>query len=186
MATWGNLIDVAQDRPLPGPGYVRDLCGSDLAVDDRTGFLDMLGADGRLLILGDNAGETVFDRLLLELLPPGVEAVYAVRPEPVLNDATLDDALHAGIDLHARIIDTGLDAPTVSPGMTGRVFAEEFGRASVILSKGQGNLEGLFGTRDRRLFYSFVVKCDVIAGLSGRATGSAIFVNSMNLPGGAR
>lgn len=184
MATWGNLIDVAQNRPLPEPALIPSMLAGALAVDQRDFFIEMLGEDGTLVILGDNAGETVLDRLVLELLPSGVRTVYAVRPEPVLNDATREDAADAGIDALATIVHTGMDAPTVTPRGVGPELARALESADAVLAKGQGNLEGLYGCGDGRLFHSFVVKCGVISDLTGLEQGSAVFVNSLDLTGG--
>ncbi len=184
MATWGNLIDVAQDRPLPDPAIIPSMLSAALAVDQRDSFIGMLGTEGTLVILGDNAGETVLDRLVLELLPPGVRTYYAVRPEPVLNDATREDAEDAGIDSLATILHTGMDAPTVTLREAGPELAGALELADVVLAKGQGNLEGLCGCGDGRLFHSFVVKCGVISDLTGLAQGSAVFVNNLDVAGG--
>lgn len=183
LATWGNLIDVAQDRPLPEPGELASRVGKPPAMDERNAFITLLGEGGTLLILGDNAGETVLDRLALEFLPRGVRAFYAVRPEPVLNDATRRDAVSAGIDGFATIIGTGMDAPTVTLAGAGPELASAINRADAILAKGQGNLEGLYGCSDPRLFHSFVVKCGVISRLTGLETGSAVFANCRTLSG---
>jgi len=183
LAAWGNLIDVAQNRPLPEPGELASRVGMPPDVDEREAFAAMLGRGGTLLILGDNAGETVFDRLALEFLPAGVRAFYAVRPEPVLNDATRLDALSAGIDDFATIISTGMDAPTVTLEGAGPELASAVACADAILAKGQGNLEGLYGCTDPRLFHSLAVKCGVVSRLTGLEVGSAVFANCRTLSG---
>ena len=69
---------------------------------------------GSVLYLADNAGETVFDRLLIETLDAPV--LYAVKSGPVLNDATRDDALAAGVDRVADIVTTGSGCSGDDPG----------------------------------------------------------------------
>ncbi len=184
MSTWGNLLDVAQGAPLPGSAEILGLMEGPLALDGRRPFLDALGSSGRLLVLGDNAGETVLDRLFLEYLPRGVKVVYAVRPGPVMNDAVLSDAERAGIGCFAALIDTGLDAPTVDPSRMGPALGTAWATADAILAKGQGNLEGMAGCGDRRVFHSFVVKCRVISKLTGLPEGSAVFASRGSLIGG--
>jgi uncharacterized protein with ATP-grasp and redox domains len=182
-STWGNLLDVAQGRAVPSQADILGMVSTPLLLDDTGEFLERLPAATALLVIGDNAGETVLDRLFLELLPSSVRASYAVRPHPVLNDATLEDAEMAGIPGFAEVIPTGLDAPTVRLGLMSDDFEELFSSADLILAKGQGNLEGLLGTCDPRLFYSFVVKCPVISDLTGLPEGSGVFASSLRLPG---
>lgn len=184
MSTWGNLMDVAQGAPLPGPAEILGLIDGPLALDERRPFLEAVGTSGRLLVLGDNAGETVLDRLFLEYLPRGVKVVYAVRPGPVMNDAILSDACRAGIGGFAELIDTGLDAPTVDPCRMGQPLRDAWENADAILAKGQGNLEGLAGCSDGRVYHSFVVKCGVISRLTGLPEGSAVFSTRGSLIGG--
>lgn len=181
---WGNLLDVAQGHRLPDPDELQELFGHPLAVDDTGEFLDRLDSASLLLILGDNAGETVLDRLFLETASPGAEVVYTVRPQPVMNDATAADAEMAGLHRLAELVDTGCAAPTIMPGMVSTGLERLLDQADLVLSKGQGNLEGLLGTSDERLFYSFVVKCEVIADAAGLPLHSGVFASSTRLPQG--
>jgi hypothetical protein len=182
-STWGNLLDVAQGRPVPSSSELLGLVAEPLRIDETGEFLDRLSRASTLLVIGDNAGETVLDRLFLEQVPEELAVWYSVRPHPVLNDATAGDAVLAGIEDYAQIIQTGLDAPTVKPGLMDGDFEVVFCNADLVLAKGQGNLEGLLGTSDPRLFYSFVVKCPVISDLTGLPEGSGVFVSSTRLPG---
>jgi len=179
---WGNLLDVAQGHRLPDADELQELFDHPLALDDTGEFLDRLNSASLLLILGDNAGETVLDRLFLETASPGAEVVYTVRPEPVMNDATAADAEMAGLHRLAELVETGCAAPTIMPGMVSPRLERLLGEADLVLSKGQGNLEGLLGTSDERLFYSFVVKCEVIADATGLPLRSGVFARSTRLP----
>lgn len=114
-----------------------------------------------LLFIGDNAGETVFDRLLIERLPVGA-VTYAVKGSPVINDATREDAEQAGIDRVASIVDTGSDAPGTILDLCSPEFCEIFGSADTVIAKGQANVETLHGC-DREVFLLAQVKCPVIA-----------------------
>ncbi len=119
----------------------------------------------RLLLLTDNSGEIVVDRLLVEQLPTE-RLTIAVRGRPVLNDATLDDAATAGLNELAPVIDNGSDAPGTllddcSPG-----FRDVFNRADLIIAKGQGNYETL-SDAGADIFFLFKVKCPLVAHHSG-------------------
>jgi uncharacterized protein with ATP-grasp and redox domains len=125
---------------------------------------------GTILYLADNAGEIVFDRLLLEQLA-GARLKVAVKGGAVINDATRRDAEQAGIGEVAEIIDTGSDTPGVVLEETGDGFREEFGRAELVIAKGQGNYEAL-SEAPREVFFLLMVKCDVLASDLGEPRGT--------------
>jgi uncharacterized protein with ATP-grasp and redox domains len=182
--TWGNLLDVAQGRALPGEEELVDMLSAPLALDDTASFAREMARASSLLILGDNAGETVLDRLFLEVSGFGGAIHYAVRPGPVLNDAVEGDAVYAGLHRLSTLLDTGYDAPTVVRGRLAPAMESLLDGADLVLSKGQGNFEGLLGTGDERLYYSLVVKCPVIGEILGLPVGSGVFVSSRNVPEG--
>ena len=182
-ATWCNLIDVGQGVPLPGTEELLETFSSPLIPDERMEFInDLHGAD-TLLVLGDNAGETVMDRLFLDLTAFKGTKYYMTRELPVMNDATLDDAEMAGLHEVAMLISSGIDVPAVIPDMLRGEAATVFETADVILAKGQGNLEGLFGLNDHRVYHSFVVKCPVVSRATGIAQGSGVFCRFTNAGG---
>jgi uncharacterized protein with ATP-grasp and redox domains len=118
-----------------------------------------------ILFLADNCGEIVVDRLLIEQLPND-RLTIAVRGAPVLNDATLADAVTAGLDSLAPVIENGSDAPgTLLPDCSPH-FREMFHRADLVIAKGQGNYETLSDTR-AGIFFLFKVKCPLVAHHSG-------------------
>ncbi len=182
-ATWCNLIDSAQGNDIPDPDTLLGILGAPLSIDHRQAFLTAMGTAESLLILGDNAGETVMDRLFLELAGFGGRVYYMVRPLPVMNDATGEDARMAGLHRFAEIIHSGSDVPSVIPELLSPDSARIFHECDLILSKGQGNLEGLWGLGDERIFHAFVVKCPVVAEATALPRGSGVFVSSMKLEG---
>ena len=115
-----------------------------------------------ILYLGDNTGETVFDRLLIETMDRPV--TYAVRSGPIINDATMEDAVAAGLDqICARLIPSGCRAPGTILDLCSDEFKKLFYSAPLIISKGQGNYETLSGTA-APVFYLLKAKCGVVAG----------------------
>jgi uncharacterized protein with ATP-grasp and redox domains len=115
-----------------------------------------------ILILGDNAGEIVMDKLFLSIVKhPNI--TYAVRGDYILNDATLEDAEKIGIQNYARLISNGDNAPSTILERTSKEFQQAYQEADLILSKGQGNFEGLMYTKDERIFFLLMAKCAVIA-----------------------
>jgi len=125
-----------------------------------------------ILVLGDNAGEIVFDRLLVGQMG-NAKVAYAVKGVPVINDATREDARVSGMDRLAEIVDTGNDAPGTLLGQCSDPFMEWFNSADLVIAKGQANYETLSRT-PRPLFFLTQVKCPVIGRDLGEPVGSWI------------
>jgi len=106
--------------------------------------------------------------------------VFAVRGYPVLNDATLADAQEIEMDKIADIISNGFDAPSTILSQCSSEFLDVYNSADLIISKGQGNLEGLIGERDPRLFFLLMVKCNVIGERLNVKKGSIVVFNQKN------
>jgi uncharacterized protein with ATP-grasp and redox domains len=163
----GNIIDLG-----PAPQYelwavVERVRAQAFAVDARDALraaLDALPKGERVLLLGDNAGETVFDRVLVEVLWEryGLPTTYVVKGGPSLNDATLEDARDAGLHQVCTVIDNGADGPGTILARCEPRFQRVFDAAPLILAKGQANYECLSDQR-RGVFFLLQAKCPVIA-----------------------
>jgi uncharacterized protein with ATP-grasp and redox domains len=125
-----------------------------------------------ILYVGDNAGEIVFDRLLLQRIGPG-KVTFAVRGAPIINDATLEDARAAGLTDLVRVIDTGWDGPGAPPHRCGEAFVEALETASLVIAKGQGNYETMSGI-ERPVLFLLRAKCPVVAEDIGVPLGSMV------------
>lgn len=174
-ATWCNLLDVGQGKPMPEITELLELFEKPLAWDERAEFIRRLKEAEVLLVLGDNAGETVMDRLFLELSGFTGKRYYMTREKPVMNDALTEDAGKAGLHLEAELISSGIDVPAVIPELLSGRARSVFESADLILAKGQGNLEGLFGLCDNRIYHSFVVKCPVVSRATETEMGQGVF-----------
>ncbi len=133
-----------------------------------------------VLILADNAGETVFDSLLIEQLPEQLDVTYAVKGSAVINDAVEADAIDAGIDKIATIIDNGTDALGTVLDQCSPSFIECFNSADIVIAKGQANFETL-NTADREIYFLTQIKCPVIANYYGYQTGDWIVSTTSEL-----
>lgn len=122
-----------------------------------------------ILVLGDNAGEAVFDRLLIEQLGGG-DVFYAVKGAPVINDVTLEDARASGLGEVAELVENGSDAPGTILADCNSGFRGLFHEAGLVMAKGQANYETLSAC-NRRLFFLTQVKCPVIGRDMGREVG---------------
>jgi hypothetical protein len=182
LAIAGNVIDLGVDGDVTEAGVreaVRRALNEPVA-GDLEGFRRSVAEARSILYLADNAGEIVFDRLLVERLPAG-RVTVAVRGAPVINDATRDDAKAAGLERFAEIIDNGSDAPATVLGDCGPGFLRRYAEADLVLAKGQGNFESL-GEERREIFFLFKVKCPVIARHAGYPVGTHVLMRGRKGP----
>ncbi len=158
----GNIIDFAVNDTFNLHATLGRVLESRFAIDDSELLKKALGSARSVLYLGDNAGEIVFDKLFIKTIGhPGI--VYAVRGAPVINDATPEDAEYVGMSEVARVVSNGFDAPSTVVSESSDEFRKLFSEADLIISKGQGNLEGLMHLKDKRIFFLLMVKCNVMA-----------------------
>lgn len=157
----GNVIDFGSHHRLDIMETIDRVLKAELAVDDSDKLKKEIASADSLLYLGDNAGEIVLDRLFLETINHA-NVYFSVRGAPVINDATEEDADMVGIDKFAKIITTGDDAPGVLLDTCSSEFKRIFNKADVIISKGQGNFEGLSDV-SREIFFMLTVKCRFVA-----------------------
>jgi hypothetical protein len=177
MAIAGNIIDFGANAKFDMIKDLNKLLTQKLAIDFYEEFCETMRKSRRVLYLADNAGETVFDRLLIEEL--GKPVIYAVRQHPVINDAVRKDALDAGIGEVAEIVSSGTDAPGTILNLCSREFIALFDSADFIISKGQGNYEGLSEAKGR-VFFLLQAKCPVIARDIGVEQGSILLMRTKN------
>ena len=175
IAIAGNVIDFGAQLKFELDKDVKDAIEKEMSANDYDVFRQKLKEHKEILYLGDNAGETVFDRVLIEELAVnhGKKIIYAVKEKPVINDAVYEDAVFAGIDKYAKVISSGSDAPGTVRERCSRDFLQVFDRAGFIISKGQGNYEALSGGK-LPVFYLFKVKCTVLSKSLDVPIGSVI------------
>lgn len=167
----GNIIDFAADAHCDLREEALRALREPSAIDHSEAFRAALDGAERVLYLADNAGETVFDRLLIETIEAPV--VYAVKGHPVLNDATMDDAEAAGVDQVAALISNGSDAPGTILETCSEQFRRTYNQATLIIAKGQANY-GTLSEEGPRVFFLLQTKCPVIARDVGMPIGSLI------------
>lgn len=144
------------------------LCASQsFAIDpeELKPFASELERAKSLLIIGDNAGEIVFDIVLvqtLERLYPDLQVTYGVRGGNAQNDATREDAAFVGMDRVTTVIDSGSSIPGTDIRYCSKDFLKVMRESDLILAKGMGNFETLSGT-DVPAYYLFICKCKRLA-----------------------
>jgi len=161
MAAAGNVIDYGTQQTVPEiTKAFNSILDQQFSVFCYELFQKKLKDAQKILFLADNAGEIVFDRLLLETLQKPV--TFAVRGFPIINDALRQDAIDVGIDRIANIIDNGAGYPGTVIEKCSQSFQRAFEQADLIISKGQGNFETLCDT-DAPICMIFMVKCQQVA-----------------------
>lgn len=156
----GNMIDFGTGKKFDLKKDIRALIKRPLRRSDYPRFRSEYKKAREILYIGDNTGEVVFDRILIEELikKKGTRVTYAVREEPVINDATMEDAIAVGMDKIAKVISSGMKIPGTLPGEAKREFRSVFNHADMVISKGQGNFETLDDC-ERDIFFLFQTKC---------------------------
>jgi len=186
LAIAGNIIDYGAKQDLDvGSEVDRILASERLAIASEEGaffafedFAADLARSRTILYLGDNAGETVFDRILIEQilrLYPDKEVTYAVKSGPTINDALVEDAKDCGLDRVARLVTSGSRLPGTVLGRCSDEFRQIFAEADMVVSKGQGNFETLSDAA-RPVYFLFIAKCGVVARHMGCAVGDVILM----------
>lgn len=178
LAIAGNVIDFGIFDSIDVQGTVRRALEGDIVRDDYPAFKKEIdGRAGEILYLLDNAGEIVFDRVLIEeLAARGARVTAVVKGSEIINDATLKDAEEAGLTALCEVIDNGSDAVGTILGTCSPAFRERFASAPLIISKGQGNFETLLGESGRadEIFFLFQAKCGVVSDFLGVPLGSML------------
>ena len=171
IAIAGNVIDFGVNRNFNIEEEIAKVLKKDFAIFDYDEFKAHLDKTDEILYIGDNAGESVFDRILIETMKKPV--IYVVRETPVINDVTYEDALQAGIDKVATIISSGTSAPGTVLETCNAKFKEIYKNTKFVISKGQGNYEGL-SDENQPIFFLLMAKCWVIANDIGVNEGDII------------
>jgi uncharacterized protein with ATP-grasp and redox domains len=180
LAIAGNAIDLgAQAEYGSIHSIIEDSVGYQLDQEHYRKFKECVGQASLILYVADNAGEIGFDRILIEQLLQikKLKIVFVVREKPIINDATLDDALQVGLNEVATILSNGSDAPATILSQCSAEMLSYYQAADLIISKGQGNYESLSG-RPENIFFLLKVKCPVIARDSGYDLDSFVLTSS--------
>lgn len=157
---FGALSDVNEEQLkelLEDCGRLR------LDPEESMRFREELGRAEKLLYITDNAGEIVLDKIFIKILKelyPKLQVCVLVRGEPVLNDATAEDAKMIGLDRIAAVIPNGTSVPGTEYGQISKEAREALDRADLCFAKGQGNFESLREC-GKNIYYLFLCKCDL-------------------------
>lgn len=178
-AAVGNVIDfgpvhgITQEQVMRAFERINE---KTLTPDDSAQLRRDVRRAKRILYLGDNCGEIALDRLLIRQMRaenPDAKIVFAVRGEPIVNDALEEDARVVGMDQEARIISNGDRSQGTVLSRVSEEFRAVYDTADVIISKGQANFESLSEEKGN-VYFLMMVKCGVIAGYTCVPEGSLV------------
>ena len=163
----GNILDFGAfklDDDIES--IIKNSLRKDLAIKDIEEFENSLKKHDKLLYLVDNTGEIVFDKLLFAKLKEyDLDITIAVKSEPILNDACMEDALDVGLDEFGEIVETGSGTVGFVDSEISDEFREIFNSHKFVISKGMGNYEGLteIDLSDKDVYFLLCSKCNTIA-----------------------
>ncbi len=169
----GNIIDYGAIHDLDVDAELKRLMQEERMTIEREdsenfayqSFRKDLERAENLIYVGDNAGEIVFDRILIETMQelyPELHIMFATRGKPILNDCLLEDAKAVGLDAVVEVVSSGVDTPGLILDACSDEFFELFSHADLIISKGQGNFEALSEV-DGPIYFLLIAKCAVVA-----------------------
>lgn len=176
FAIIGNLIDYSLFEDINLEMIEEKVKTFKPGIFDFDEFSDSLAKSERILYIVDNAGEIVFDKLLIEELCQQKKKVIIVAKEkPILNDATVGDVNYVSLSKLGKVLGIGNgDVGTIYPPKND-LLSKAFKTAQIIISKGQANFETLIDA-DRPIYFLFVVKCSAVADYLKVSDGSPILM----------
>ncbi|WP_415406176.1 damage-control phosphatase ARMT1 family protein [Sulfurovum sp. CS9] len=175
LAVIGNVIDFGAQNQFDLNEMIQNHFHQAFGIDDYPTFENELKVAKEMVIIGDNVGEHIFDKVLIEMIKKSynVEVYYFVRGKPIINDVTVKEAQI--LKNCAHIIDTGVATPGYDLEEINAESKAIFDRADIVLAKGMGNFEGLYQAAKRPVYFLFVVKCSVVAQAIGKEIKELIF-----------
>jgi len=175
FAVIGNVIDFGAQEQLNLDETIQTHFHRHFGIDDFDTFEEELKLAKTLVYIGDNTGEHIFDKLLIETIKKkyDIDVYYFVRGAPIINDVTIREAQI--LQPVAAIIDTGVPTPGYDLRYADSSSKTLFDKADIVLAKGMGNFESLYDETGRTVYYLFIVKCNVVSEAIGQEVGELIF-----------
>lgn len=186
LSVAGNIMDYGVFEKFDVEKTIEKVLKDDFAINDYELFKKKLANAKSLLFFADNAGEIVFDKVLLEAIMnysknDKLRITLVVKGGPIINDATIDDAKQIGMDMIPNIEFKTIDNGDSNSGPL-RSSLEVFNwikSHDLVISKGQGNYEGL--SQYSNVFFLLIAKCNVISNDLGVKEGSMVLKYSGGL-----
>jgi len=177
IAVAGNVIDLAAEVEFDLKEELHKIFDTEFAHNDFDAMKQELARAKKVVILGDNVGEHIFDYMFTQTLLslyPNAEYAYFVRGNPIINDVTMKEAKEAAFDKLCELVDSGVNTPGFAYTRASSYAQELFDNADVVISKGMGNYECLSDAHRANIFFLLKVKCEVVASSLGKNVGDII------------
>ena len=177
LAIAGNIIDFGVPQEFNLEDTIREVLKKQFAIDDYKKLKKKLKDAKTLLFFVDNAGEIGLDKLLVEtfLETKKLKKIdFVVKGGPIINDATLEDAVYMGLDglPNSEFLTMSNGEVGTGPARSSQTVKRWIREHDLVVSKGQGNYEGL--SEHDGLFFMLMVKCPIIASDLGVEVGDII------------
>jgi len=182
VAIAGNVIDLGVNQEYNLEKEIKKIFEMNFYKNDFDKFEKKVKTSKTLCYLADNAGENVFDEVLIKTIQkinPEIKVYYIVRGKPIINDVTFKDLEGLEINNLAKIIDSGVGTPGFCLEKANKISKDIFYNSDMVISKGMGNFECLYGECNREVFYLFKVKCDVVAKASDSKKGEYMLLKGL-------
>jgi len=169
LAIAGNIIDFSVGIKLEQADIIKSVEDSikhDIFGTGTAALRKAAEKAKKIMYIADNSGEIIFDKFLLKQLPMD-KVTYVVKGGPIVNDATMHDAISTGVVELVRVIDNGHPAQGTVLKDCSSEFRNELEDADLIISKGQANFETLSDIKDKTIFYLLRAKCSSVASAIG-------------------
>ncbi|MFA4857989.1 MAG: ARMT1-like domain-containing protein [Candidatus Margulisiibacteriota bacterium] len=175
IAIAGNIIDHGALAHFCVETAIEEALIQKFAINHFPKLRGMLKKAKKILYVGDNAGEIVFDKLFIEELKKHApaEIVFAVKSQPALNDVLIADAKFVGMNKVCRVIESGSDNAGTLLAQATPAFKREYAAADLVIAKGQGNLETLVDPK-KPIFYLLMMKCPFLGERYGVGAGEIV------------
>jgi hypothetical protein len=177
LAIAGNIIDFGSMQKFNLEETIKEVLKKKFAIDDYKKLKERLDSAGTLLFFTDNSGEIVLDKLLVETFLKAKKFKkirFVVKGGPIINDATLEDAIYTGLcDLpNVELLTLSNGETGTGPERSSQTVKSWIKKHDLVISKGQGNYEGL--SEHNGLFFMLIAKCPVVASDLGVEVGDII------------
>ena len=161
IAATGNNIDAAVYSDIDVKKCIEKELEKEFSICDIDIMEKKLKSASNILIIGDNTGETIFDKVMIEGFT-NLTITYGVRSEAIINDVTEKEAVASGLDQVSKIVSTGCSAPGAILEDCSDEFIDIYNKSDIIISKGQGNYEALSEEKGN-IFFLLKAKCPMIS-----------------------
>jgi uncharacterized protein with ATP-grasp and redox domains len=177
IAIAGNVIDLAAAVEFDLEDEIEKIFDTSFGCDDFVKLKNALSTSSKILIIGDNVGEHIFDYLFIKTLKElyvDAEFFYMVRGNPIINDVTIKEAKEIGFDKLCNLVDSGVNTPGFVYERATDEAKKLFDSADLVISKGMGNYECLSPSHRKDICFLLKVKCEVVASSLNQNLGDIV------------